>query len=78
MFFVGIIVAFVYNWELTLVILSTYPAMIISGAMFNKLLIQGSATSTKLYAAAGSIADEALSLIRTVVSFGTQDLETTR
>ena len=94
MFVVGIIVAFVYSWKLTLVcrytvrashsccnrqvIIAMFPLLITAGAAFNKLLVQGNTKSQKLYAGAGAIADEALTLIRTVISFGTQQRETER
>ena len=78
MFLVGIIIAFVYDWKLTLVICSTFPVLVISGVLFNTLLVQGSTQNASLYAVAGSIADEALTLIRSVVAFGTQDHETSR
>ena len=52
--------------------------MILSGAAFNHFLVQGNTKAQKLYATAGSIADEALTLIRTVVSFGTQQKESER
>ena len=46
--------------------------------MFNKLLVQGNTKTQKLYATAGSIADEVLTLVRTVISFGTQHKEAER
>ena len=52
--------------------------MIMAGAMFNKLLVQGNTKTQKLYATAGSIADEVLTLVRTVISFGTQHKEAER
>ena len=55
-----------------------FPLIVTAGAAFNKLLVQGNTKSQKLYAGAGAIADEALTLIRTVISFGTQQRETER
>ena len=78
MFIAGIIVAFVYDWRLTLVIISVSPLVVVAGALFSKLLIKGSTKGQTLYAGAGAIADEALTLYRTVVSFGTEQQEASR
>ena len=78
LFVVGVIVAFVYDWRLTLVIMSLAPLLVVAGANFSKMLITGSTQGQTLYAGAGGIADEALTLIRTVVSFGTQNQEVSR
>ena len=75
MFFAGIIVALVYDWRLTLVIISVSPLVVIAGAWFSKFLITGNTQGQQLYANAGGIADEALTLIKTVISFGTQQQE---
>ena len=78
MFVVGLGVAFWYSWKLTLVICSLFPLIITAGVALNKLLVQGNTKSQKLYADAGAVSDEAISMIRTVVSFGTQQLDSER
>uniref|UniRef100_H2ZPC0 Bile salt export pump n=1 Tax=Ciona savignyi TaxID=51511 RepID=H2ZPC0_CIOSA len=74
----GIIVGFYYTWKLALVTLAVAPLLgIASGLMFTV-----TATYTKrelaAYATAGTIAEEAISAIRTVVAFGCQDREVDR
>ena len=44
----------------------------------NKRLVTRASKTEELYAAAGSIANEALTLIRTVISFGTRAREVER
>ena len=78
LFLTGLIIALVYDWRLTLVILSMAPLVIIAGAIFSKIMFLGSTRGQKLYAEAGGIADEALTLIRTIISFGTQNTEAAR
>eukprot|EP00040_Diaphanoeca_grandis_P031275 m.186775 g.186775 ORF g.186775 m.186775 type:complete len:1305 (-) comp32280_c0_seq1:186-4100(-) len=78
MFLAGIIIAFVYSWKLTLVILSLAPFMAVGGALFGKMLEKFTTMGQKEYAEAGGIADEVLTLIRTVVAFDTAELEVTR
>ena len=78
LFITGIIVALTYDYKLTLVIISVMPLIILAGALFSKFLISGSTEGQTLYAHAGALADEALTLFKTVVSYGTQTQEVTR
>jgi len=71
----GFIVAFINGWKLTLVILATAPALIIVGGIFGKLAAEATTGGQKAYAKAGAAAEEALSLIRTVVAFGGEATE---
>jgi len=71
----GFIVAFLNGWKLTLVILATAPALIIVGGLFGKLAAEATTGGQKAYAKAGAAAEEALSLIRTVVAFGGEATE---
>eukprot|EP00794_Sanderia_malayensis_P017701 gene17701-19469_t len=75
MFLTGFIIGFVYSWKLTLVILSISPALMVTGGITGKVI--GSLTSREqsAYAKAGSIAEEVLSSIRTVVAFGGEEKE---
>ncbi|KAG8552277.1 hypothetical protein GDO81_004465 [Engystomops pustulosus] len=72
-FLSGIIIGFVNGWKLTLVILSVSPLLIVSTAVWTKLL--GSFTTKELsaYAKAGAVAEEIMTAIRTVVAFNGQD-----
>lgn len=77
-FITGIIIAFVYGWKLTLVILAAAPFLIISGALFAKQVAAGTSKAQDAYASAGAIASEAFSLIRTVTAFSGQEAEACR
>ncbi|KAG0343570.1 Multidrug resistance protein 1 [Podila humilis] len=65
-FLAGFIIAFSHGWRMTLVILSVLP------------LMAESATGQGAYAAAGGMAEQAISAIRTVVSFDGQQRELER
>ncbi|KAJ3083808.1 Multidrug resistance protein 1, partial [Quaeritorhiza haematococci] len=69
----GIIVAFVFNWELTLVTLGTIPLIALGGALEYQA-IQGSGSKTKkAYNKANQGAAEAIQNIRTVVALNKED-----
>ncbi|XP_037954077.1 multidrug resistance protein homolog 49-like [Teleopsis dalmanni] len=77
-FITGIITSFFYGWEMTLVVLSCSPLLIISIVMVT--IIQSSLTKKEIksYSAAGSIAEEVFSGIRTVLAFSGEQKETQR
>ncbi|VDM51137.1 unnamed protein product [Toxocara canis] len=77
-FFAGFIVAFAYDWRLTLIMMSLSPFMIIAGAFMAKLMASATAKEAENYATAGGIAEEVLSSIRTVVAFNGQQFESDR
>uniref|UniRef100_A0A914CXP8 ABC transmembrane type-1 domain-containing protein n=1 Tax=Acrobeloides nanus TaxID=290746 RepID=A0A914CXP8_9BILA len=68
-FFGGFVIAFRYDWKLTLIMMSLSPFMIICGAFMAKLMATTAAKEAEKYAKAGAIAEEALTSIRTVVAF---------
>lgn len=78
MFAAGMGVGFGYSWKLTLVIFSVVPLMIIGGAIMAKMIGEAAAGGQGFYAKAGAVADETLRMIRTVIAFGTHDLEQAR
>ena len=71
----AIISAFYHGWELTLVIFCSMPVLIFTMGMVSKVQSMIWTREVKYYDAAGCIAQEALSAIRTVVSFGGEDRE---
>lgn len=77
-FIVSIVISFVYSWQLTLVVLTCCPFIIISTAMVAK--IQGSLTvkELKAYSFAGAVAEEVIGGIRTVVAFSGERKEQNR
>ncbi|KAL5865632.1 hypothetical protein ACOSQ3_003146 [Xanthoceras sorbifolium] len=67
------IIAFMLNWRITLVVIATYP-LIISGHISEKLFMQGyGGNLSKAYLKANMIAGEAVSNIRTVAAFCSEE-----
>lgn len=70
--------AFYYGWELTLIILSVMPVLVISFSIIAKIQARYSATEAGSYSKAGAIAEEVLGAIRTVFAFDGQNRELQR
>ncbi|KAK4261467.1 hypothetical protein QN277_004459 [Acacia crassicarpa] len=67
------IIAFLLNWRITLVVIATYP-LVISGHISEKLFFQGyGGNLSKAYLKANMLAGEAVSNIRTVAAFCSED-----
>lgn len=77
-FVVGIIIAFFFSWKMTLVILAITPFLALCGAIFAKLTSDSTSEGLSSYGAAGAVASEVLSLIRTVSAYGGQEEEARR
>ncbi|KAK2584731.1 hypothetical protein KPH14_007064 [Odynerus spinipes] len=77
-FISSIIISFIYGWKLTLVVLSCAPIIVIATAVVAK--VQSSLTALELaaYGQAGSVAEEVLGAIRTVVAFNGEQKEVDR
>ncbi|KAJ7953427.1 ABC transporter B family-like protein [Quillaja saponaria] len=67
------IIAFILNWRITLVVLATYP-LIISGHISERLFMQGyGGNLSKAYLKANMLAGEAVSNMRTVSAFCSEE-----
>ncbi|XP_071641827.1 multidrug resistance protein homolog 49 isoform X1 [Temnothorax longispinosus] len=77
-FFASVIISFVYGWKLTLVMLSCAPIIIIATAFVAKVQSSLSAKELAAYGQAGSVAEEVLAAIRTVVAFNGEQKEVER
>ncbi|XP_011868087.1 PREDICTED: multidrug resistance protein homolog 49 isoform X2 [Vollenhovia emeryi] len=77
-FFASVIISFVYGWKLTLVMLSCAPIIIITTAIVAKVQSSLSAKELAAYGQAGSVAEEVLAAIRTVVAFNGEQKEVER
>ncbi|XP_009371200.2 ABC transporter B family member 2 [Pyrus x bretschneideri] len=67
------VIAFILNWRITLVVIATYP-LIISGHISEKLFFQGyGGNLSKAYLKANMLAGEAVSNIRTVAAFCSEE-----
>lgn len=75
---VGFAVAFYYSWELTLVITSVVPIIFVSVYLMSVSISEAASSSFAAYSNAGSIAQQVLSSMRTVISFGGQESEIKR
>ena len=77
-FSVGYIIAFIYSWRLSLIVLAYLPISITSQAMVGKVIGVHAARQQSFYAQAGAVAHEVLTLIKTVWTFGTFEREEKR
>ncbi|KAK8954256.1 ABC transporter B family member 9 [Platanthera zijinensis] len=68
-FFGGFIIAFVRGWLLTLILMCSIPFIIMAGATMSLMISKLSAHGQLAYAEAGSVVDQTVGSIRTVVSF---------
>lgn len=77
-FVVGFILAFVYSWKLSLVVVAFGPLLGVSGAMFAKMTADSTQDGLGAYGGAGTVANEVVSLMKTVHAFGGQNEEARR
>lgn len=67
-FFGGFIIAFVKGWLLTLVMLSSIPLLVISGATMAVIISKMATRGQTAYAQAATIVEQTIGSIRTVCS----------
>ncbi|KAJ2078205.1 hypothetical protein H4R24_004634 [Coemansia sp. RSA 988] len=77
-FVAGVILAFAKGWRLTLVVLAVLPVIAGSASVMGILLAENTSGGQDAYAAAGSVADEVLGSIKTVMAFGGEQREEKR
>ncbi|KAF9930602.1 Multidrug resistance protein 1 [Linnemannia zychae] len=75
-FVAGFVIAFVRGWKLSLVLLSCVPLIGACAALMTKFTVASASKGQDSYSAAGAIAEQAISSIRTVVAFSGQKRET--
>nr|CAB3219617.1 multidrug resistance protein 1A-like [Phallusia mammillata] len=74
----GLVIGFVYGWQLALVILAVSPLLGISASVMFRIAATFTKKELDAYAKAGAVAEEVISSIRTVVAFHGQDKEVER
>ncbi|KAK1967075.1 ABC transporter [Colletotrichum sublineola] len=67
------VIGFVHYWKLTLILLSTVVALMLSMGGGSTFIVKYSKQSIESYAHGGSLANEVISSIRNAIAFGTQD-----
>jgi ATP-binding cassette, subfamily B (MDR/TAP), member 1 len=73
-----LIISFVYSWNLTLLILAFTPLIIIATGIAARMQSKMTEKELKAYSKAGTVAEEVLGSIRTVVAFGGEKKELER
>ncbi|XP_010999324.1 PREDICTED: ABC transporter B family member 4-like [Populus euphratica] len=68
-FTAGFVVAFIKGWKLTLVMASSIPLLVLSGAVMAITVSKTASRGQTAYARAANIVDQSIGSIRTVVSF---------
>ncbi|KAF8401217.1 hypothetical protein HHK36_012146 [Tetracentron sinense] len=68
-FFGGFVIAFIKGWLLTLVMLSSIPPLVISGAAMSLVIAKMASRGQTAYSHAATIVEQTIGSIRTVASF---------
>ncbi|KAJ6770900.1 ATP-DEPENDENT PERMEASE MDL1 MITOCHONDRIAL [Salix koriyanagi] len=68
-FTAGFVIAFIKGWKLTLVMASSIPLLVLSGAVMAIIVSKTASRGQAAYSHAANIADQSIGSIRTVVSF---------
>ncbi|KAH8674051.1 P-loop containing nucleoside triphosphate hydrolase protein [Xylariales sp. PMI_506] len=72
-FISAFVIGFVEYWKLTLILLSTVVAIVVSMGFGSTFMVKYNKSSIEAYAVGGSVAEEVISSVRNAVAFGTQD-----
>ncbi|WJX96357.1 ABC transporter B member 11 [Trifolium repens] len=65
----GFVIAFTKGWLLTVVMLSSIPLIVLSGAMTSMVIAKATSTGQEAYSKSASVVEQTISSIRTVASF---------
>nr|DAD32947.1 TPA_asm: hypothetical protein HUJ06_011798 [Nelumbo nucifera] len=68
-FFGGYVIAFIKGWLLTLVMLSSIPPLVISGAIMSIIIAKSASRGQTAYSEAAKVVEQTIGSIRTVASF---------
>jgi ATP-binding cassette subfamily B (MDR/TAP) protein 1 len=68
----GIVIAFSYSWQLSLVVIGTVPFMAVAGLATMKLMMDKNTEVS--FSSAGAVSSEAIDNIRTVATLGLEDV----
>lgn len=77
-FFFSYVLAFVWGPKLALVLLAGIPLMAVAGILLSRAIQSLNSTTFKWYTTAGGIAEETLTAVKTVASFGEEKHEMAR
>lgn len=77
-FLTGMIIAFVYGWQLALVVLAVSPLLVMVTGVFSKFITTVAVQSSKAYGDAGAVAEESITAMRTVAASNAEERETQR
>ena len=72
-FIVGFLIGFIKSWKLTLILMSTFVALVLNTGIGTTFMVKYSTPMMTAFGQAGSVADEVFSSIRVALAFGTQD-----
>ncbi|XP_055935875.1 ATP-dependent translocase ABCB1-like [Argiope bruennichi] len=75
---ISVVCGMYYGWKLALVTFSLTPILTVAQGLLSKVQASASREESEAYGAAGAVAEEALSSIRTVASFGGEQKEIQR
>mmetsp|Transcript_25889 Transcript_25889/g.63896 ORF Transcript_25889/g.63896 Transcript_25889/m.63896 type:complete len:439 (+) Transcript_25889:619-1935(+) len=70
---IGLILAFIFGWKLTLVILSIMPVVVLGARMQMKVMVDSMSEGKEKFVKAGAIASEGIAGVRTVAAFNMQE-----
>lgn len=77
-FVASVVIAFIYGWKLTLVCIACVPVLITTSTLVAKFQSRLTTKELQSYSNAGSVAEEVLQNIKTVMAFGGEMKESER